>query len=152
MATRFLTCLLVVFVSLAPAPAAASSTVYSGLAHSLCFARDCSLTDQVGSWVTTEENGPPCTVGAGYEINDDSETCEYLSLDEEVGGEMTMAFWIRWDANVANNYNQLLHMRNNDEDYVEFFTYHSVSNARLRMGIHSVELSSGYGTLWPWGS
>ena len=79
--------------------AARASSLFDALEHSLCFDQ-CDLTDQVGNWDATLQNGANCSRGVGVAFDGVDDYVD-LALGRarvvDVGGAMTLAFWTRWD-------------------------------------------------------
>ena len=67
------------------------------LDHSLCFDQ-CELQDQVGGMDATLMNGATCTPGEGIVFGGN----DYVDLEDvQLGGPMSIAFWVRWDGGLG---------------------------------------------------
>mgnify|MGYP005684554007 CR=1 FL=1 len=69
-----------------------------GLIHSLCFSTNCNLQDQVGAMhaaVVNSDVANTCVHGVGITL--DGSGTAYVNLAAvPLGGEMTIAFWVRY--------------------------------------------------------
>ena len=69
-----------------------------GLIHSLCFSTSCNLQDQVGAMHAVMVNSDvanTCVQGVGITL-DGSGTAHVQLAAVPLGGEMTIAFWVRY--------------------------------------------------------
>ena len=82
-------------VSVAPTPAPTPYDYTLALDHELCFDQ-CVLQDNVGGMDATLVNGATCVAGEGVVFDG---VDGYVDLvDQSLGGPMTIAFYVRWDA------------------------------------------------------
>ena len=79
-----------------PASSAPPTPYYltTSLDHSLCF-EQCALGDQVGEHARDPHGGGRAR---SARASSSTATTTTSSVDQSLGGPMTIAFWARWDA------------------------------------------------------